>query len=199
MMVIGLTGKICAGKNQYAALFEEWGALVVDVDLLGHAVLDEQREQIIARFGAEVATEGKIDRSALASRVFSDSVALKALEAILHPAMVERCRSIIAESIAPVVVLNAALLYRMGLADLCDRILFIKAPLFLRYRRCKLRQGLSWSAFKARNNAQKDIKVSLCKGKSEVQVFHNGGSRTIIHRQVTNYCDTIGTDISALR
>ncbi len=199
MMVIGLTGKICAGKNQYAALFGERGAQVVDVDLLGHEVLDEQAEQVIARFGADVATEGRVDRSLLGKRVFCDPVALKALEAILHPAMVERCRSIIAENSSPVVVLNAALLHRMGLVELCDRVLFIKAPLFLRYRRCKQRQGLSWSAFWARNTAQKDIKVSLFRGKIEVKVFHNGRSHRIIHRQVTNYCDTIGTDISALR
>ena len=199
MTVIGLTGKICAGKNLYAELFQAFGAQVVDVDQLGHAVLDEQREHIIARFGDEVANEGIIDRSLLAKRVFGDPAALRALEAIVHPAMVERCRGIIRESDAPVLLLNAALLQRMGLVDLCDRVIFIKAPLFLRYRRCKRRQGLSWSAFWARNCAQKDIKVSLLKAKSEVKVFHNGRSRRIIHRQVANYCDTIGTDISALR
>ncbi len=199
MMVIGLTGKICAGKNQYAELFAEGGVPVVDVDLLGHQVRNEQCAPIIACFGDEVVRDGEIDRALLGRRVFGDPAALRALEAIVHPAMVERCKAIIAESDAKVVVLNAALLFRMGLVDLCDRVLFIKAPLLMRYLRCRRRQGLSWSAFWARNRAQKDVKIQPIRAKVEVKVFHNGRSRRIIHRQVANYCDTIGLDISALR
>ena len=199
MVVIGLTGKVCAGKNQYADLFAQRGVQVIDVDDLGHRVLVEQREAVIARFGVEVADGRAIDRTALGKIVFSDGQKLKELEAILHPAMVEECKNLIQTSEAKAVILNAALLSRMGLVDLCDRVIFIKAPLLLRYRRCKRRQGLSWSAFWGRNSAQKDIAVSQIKTTMEVKVFHNGRCRRIIHRQVANYCDTIGLDISALR
>ncbi|HPZ15423.1 MAG TPA: dephospho-CoA kinase [Sphaerochaeta sp.] len=199
MTVIGLTGKVCAGKNQYAELLERSGAEVIDVDRLGHRVLEEQTAAVVARFGPSVAVDGVVDRSALARIVFSDGAALAALEGIVHPAMVEACRKIITESTKAVVVINAALLHRMGLAGLCDQVIFVKAPLLVRYRRCKARQGLSWKAFWARNRAQKDIRVDLLKPVTEVKVFHNRRSRTIIYRQVASYCDTIGLDISAER
>lgn len=199
MIVIGLTGKVCAGKNQYAELLGRYGAEVVDVDQLGHQVLEQQKNAVVARFGSALVVDGVIDRTALGTIVFSDPVALAALEAIVHPAMVQECTRIIGESTKAAVVLNAALLQRMGLVALCDRVIFVKAPLLLRYRRCKARQGLSWSAFWARNRAQKDIREDLFGAEVEVKVFHNGRSRTIIHRQVANYCDTIGLDISAER
>lgn len=199
MIVIGLSGKVCAGKNQYAQCFEQMGAQIIDVDLLGHQVLEQQQEAVVRHFGSSILTDGAIDRARLGAIVFADRDALQALEAIVHPAMVQACREIIALSTKALVVINAALLYRMGLVELCDRVVFIKAPLLVRYRRCRARQGLTWSAFWVRNSAQKDIRVGLIKGQTKVKVFHNGRSRTIIHRQVANYCDTIGIDISAER
>lgn len=199
MTVIGLTGKVCAGKNQYAELFERYGAEVVDVDALGHRVLDGQTAAVVAHFGPALLSDGAIDRRSLGRIVFSDGAALSALEGILHPAMAEECKALITASTKAVVVLNAALLHRMGLVGLCDQVIFVKAPLLVRYRRCKARQGLSWKEFWARNRAQKDIRVDLIRRVAEVKVFHNRRSRTIIHRQVASYCDTIGLDISAER
>ncbi len=69
-VVIGITGKACAGKNQYAKAFEELGARLIDVDRLGHQALEANKDRIIAEFGDSVADRGEIDRKALGAIVF---------------------------------------------------------------------------------------------------------------------------------
>ena len=199
MLVIGITGKACAGKNVYASVFTSFGFPVVDVDTLGHAVLRESEAELIKTFGSGILTEHSIDRKKLGSLVFSDPRKLKVLEGITHPRMVEACKHLIEEAREKdkaAIVLNAALLSRMGLDVLCDHIVFIKAPFLVRYLRAKNREQLSLKRFLARDRAQKDIRVAVLAGEKPVKVLHNNSSRMLIHRQVATYCATIGLPIS---
>ena len=95
LRVVGLCGGIGAGKSTVAALLAERGATVIDVDGIGHDVLtrDDVRDAVVAEFGTEVlATDGTVDRSALAALVFAcrtpgSGDRLSDLEAISHPAI----------------------------------------------------------------------------------------------------------------
>ena len=199
MMVIGLTGRACAGKNQYASEFAKLGCTIVDVDLLGHQALEESKRELTQTFGTEVLEEGRVNRKALGALVFSDPAKLRSLERITHPKMVESCKTLIEDARtanSPASVLNAALLSRMGLDALCDQVLFIKAPLLLRYWRCAQRERLTFRRFLQRERAQKDISTKTLGRKAGVQVLHNTGSKALIHRQVATYCATIGISIS---
>jgi dephospho-CoA kinase len=129
-MVLGLTGRYCAGKDEVARILERKGFRVLDVDRIGHEVLEERRDQAAAAFGSGVRrADGSIDRRALGRVVFADPGALARLEAILHPAMVERVRALAAGERAAGrdVAVNAALLRHMGLDGLCDAILEVRA------------------------------------------------------------------------
>lgn len=199
MVVIGLTGRACAGKNQYASEFAEFGCTIVDVDLLGHQALEESKNELLKTFGNEVVKEGRVNRKALGTLVFSDPSKLRSLERITHPVMVQACKTLIEDACtdgSPALVLNAALLSRMGLDRLCDQVLFIKAPLLLRYRRCAQREGLSLRRFLQRERAQKDISVVSLRRNIGLKILHNTGSKALIHRQVAAYCATIGISIS---
>ncbi len=200
MLVIGITGKACAGKNVYASVFSSFGFPVVDVDSLGHAVLQDSKEAVVQAFGSGVLSDGHVDRKKLGALVFSDHHKLQVLEAISHPRMVEACNRLIEEAELqkqPAIILNAALLGRMGLDCLCDHILFIRAPLLVRFLRAKGRERISWKRFLARERAQKDIDVAALAKKATVKVLHNTRSRTLIHRQVATYCATMGLSISS--
>ena len=143
-MVLGLAGGYCAGKDAVAAILAERGFRLIDVDLVGHRVLREAepRSRVAARFGAGVlGPDGEVDRKALGRRVFGDRRELAALEAIVHPRMVERVREELALASGPV-VLNAALLFRMGLDRLCDAVLCVRAPWWVRLGRARRRDGL---------------------------------------------------------
>lgn len=191
-IIIGITGKACAGKNQYAKVFKDLGARLIDVDLLGHQALEANRDRIIAEFGPSIEDQGGINRKALGAVVFSDPSKLKALEGISHPWMVARIERILAEETAEVIVLNAALLSRMGLDRLCTHVLFIAAPRCIRFRRCKARDGLSWGQFLKREAHQRDIAYRSIDPDAVRHRLWNWGSMSLIHRQVQRCCGRIG-------
>lgn len=200
MLVIGLTGRSCAGKNCFADEFSSLGIPVVDVDRLGHAALVARSRLVAEVFGPEVvASDGSIDRKALGRIVFADPVQLRKLESISHPWMVEECCRLITEATAsgaPAIVLNAALLHRMRLESLCDVVMFVKVPFYTRYRRAKERDNVSWEGFRAREKSQFDIDPKVFKGSVPVIIVDNDGDPALIHRQVMEFCDTIGERMS---
>ena len=127
---IGLTGPIGCGKSTVAGwLGARPGVAVIDADRVARDVLDPGEpalEAVIDRFGAALLREdGSLDRAALGRIVFADPTALRALEAIVHPAVRPRILAAIAEadeSDAAAVVIEAIKLVEGGLADLCDEV-----------------------------------------------------------------------------
>jgi len=91
VILVGLTGGIGSGKSTISSLLEGKGAIIIDADAIvrevqlpGSPVLTELAE----KFGTSVlATDGSLDRQAVANIVFTDPDALKALNAIVHPAV----------------------------------------------------------------------------------------------------------------
>lgn len=145
-MVIGISGKYCAGKNKLAGLLEKRGFNIIDVDRVGHEALESVRGKVIDRFGRTILDDrGRINRSALGKIVFKDKEALRDLEAIVHPWMVDKIKTLVKQSRdkGPVVI-NAALLFKMGLHELCDFIFWVDASFFSRIKRARKRDHLSF-------------------------------------------------------
>ena len=136
MTVVGLIGKIGAGKTTVAGLLGQCGAIVIDADALTHDALKQAavRELIRDHFGSSVFEGDTVDRSCLAELVFGDQPkhkkALQDLEKIIHPrvrdALEERLREIDAlplkKGIGSVVVLDVPLLVQAGLHNRCNKI-----------------------------------------------------------------------------
>lgn len=142
-VVVGVTGKYCAGKNTMANILKVAGFEEIDVDRIGHHVLHDLRFEVVERFGPMVVNEdGAINRPVLGDIVFRDSKKLETLERILHPEMVKRIKLQLEHRKKPVVI-NAALLFRMGLYSLCDLVLCVKAPIILQIIRGMKRDRLS--------------------------------------------------------
>ena len=83
VLVVGLTGGIGAGKSTAARRFVELGAVVIDVDALGHVVLEpggRARDDVLEAFGT-------VDRRELGGIVFADPDQLARLTAISYPAI----------------------------------------------------------------------------------------------------------------
>ncbi|MGB4406314.1 MAG: dephospho-CoA kinase [Sphaerochaeta sp.] len=200
MKIIGLTGKASAGKNMVASSFARHGCSVIDVDQLGHVVLELNQNLLGETFGPEILREGKVDRKALGALVFSDPEKLKALEAITHPAMVRECKHLIEkaeERGTEALLINAALLYRMQLYRLCDHVVFVKAPFFSRLVRSKKREDTTLKKFLARERAQKDIREDVFPSSLPVFILRNDTDTALIHRQVAVYCARIGIGVSS--
>ena len=192
-MIIGLTGKSCAGKDVVASLMEEEGFFVLDEDKLGHEALAENKEKLISVFGSQILTDDAIDRKKLGSIVFSDKKSLQALESISHPWMVKETekRARKAEAEGRNVVINAAILTRLGLDTICDEIIFVDAPFELRARRAEARNGTKIEDFRKREQNQKDIITTFETFSGTIVTIINDGDKLTLYRQVKEYCDTI--------
>src|SRR5438552_1839733 len=86
--VVGLIGGMGSGKSRVAAEFIRRGARVISGDALGHEALRQPdvRDRVAGRWGRGILDDrGEIDRRRLGAIVFADPLALKALEALVHP------------------------------------------------------------------------------------------------------------------
>ena len=145
MIVIGLTGGIASGKSHVARLLGERGAVVLDADRHARDALDEPsvRDALVERWGDAVLTEaGKIERSAVASRVFGRDDTARAerrfLEGLVHPLVRQRLGAELEAAKndgAPAAVLDIPLLIEAGWADRCDVVLYVDTPDELRRQR----------------------------------------------------------------
>lgn len=161
MLVVGLTGGIGSGKSTFAALLAERGAQIIDADLLGRDALrpgEPAWHSVVDTFGDEILVEHTmdIDRKKLAGIVFSDPQKLAALNAIVHPIIVggiadrlERLRQT-----DEVVILDAALIVELGLADSVDKVVVVTADVDNRRRRLAELRGMSHEDIVARIGAQ---------------------------------------------
>ena len=157
MIVIGLVGKIGAGKSTVARMFAALGAEVIDADAAAHEVLEEPevRDAVVARFGAAVVDPaGRVSRAAVAARVFGatpdHAAALADLEAIVHPPVRRRIAARLAALAADenadgrrrVAVLDVPLLVQSGWDAACDPLVVVECAEDVRRSRLAAR---GWS------------------------------------------------------
>jgi dephospho-CoA kinase len=161
MKVIGLTGGIGSGKSTVAGYLARLGAVVMDLDKVGHEVIKSGSlafKKTVDEFGKDILdTRGEINRARLAKIVFKDSEALARLNRIVHPAI----DKIIDERIekyrrrgVKVVVLEAAAMLEAGKAKQADEIWVTTAPQATVLRRLRERSSYSEEETKARIRSQ---------------------------------------------
>lgn len=126
-IVIGLTGGIGCGKSHVLETLVALGAEGVDADKVAHEVMapgGPAYAPLLAAFGPGLlGPDGAIDRVKLGALVFRDGEALAWLEGIVHPAVYEATKARVANSRAPVVVIEAIKLLEAGLSvTLCDQV-----------------------------------------------------------------------------
>ena len=161
MLAVGLTGGIGAGKSTFAALLAERGAQVIDADEIGRDALRPGRpawHSVVSTFGDEILVAGEmaVDRKRLAAIVFGDPRKLTALNAIVHPVILQR----IADELErlshtdAVVVVDAALITELGLRDSLDAVVVVTTSKPERAERLVRTRGMSLDDIQARMAAQ---------------------------------------------
>ena len=161
MIVIGLTGGIGTGKSEAARILQDLGAVVINADQVGHSAYTPHSEiwsEVVQAFGREILdTNDEIDRRKLGAIVFSDSAQLERLNRIMHPRMARMVQEQIdglRENGAPVVVVEAAVLFEAGWDSLVDEVWSTAAPEETVVARLVARNGLPEDEARKRINAQ---------------------------------------------
>jgi dephospho-CoA kinase len=81
-----VTGAIGSGKSTASKLFESFGAIRVDLDVLSRDVLESAEGSAFARtHWPHAVISGIVDRATLARTVFANPAELRRLEAFVHP------------------------------------------------------------------------------------------------------------------
>ncbi|MDF2493945.1 dephospho-CoA kinase [Sphingomonas sp.] len=146
MLKVGLTGSIGMGKSTVAAMFAEEGIPVFDADAEVHKLQGPAGRVVAAieaRFPGTTGEQG-VNRTALAEAVLGDDAAMKALEAIVHPAVgEERATFLAANADAPVVIFDVPLLFETGGQRAMDKVVVVSAAPGVQRARTLQRPGMS--------------------------------------------------------
>jgi dephospho-CoA kinase len=169
MKIIGITGCIASGKSTVAKIFTDYGAKTISADLIATNIVQPKKKvwkEIVKEFGNGILNSDQtINREKLGSVVFSDSRALKKLNRITHPLIVETIHKEIAQSRKnkeTLVVVDAALLGEFEKKKpFVDILIVVKANIKTRRQRLILRNKLSIKEANQRISAQKDLLDSL--------------------------------------
>lgn len=184
-LVLGIAGKCCSGKDLVTDWLVQRSWRPIDVDAIGHRALAARHTELVAAFGMTILSRtGAIDRKKLGTIVFGDKNQLLRLERIVHPWMRDRVRAETEafratvergdEGIPTGLVINAALLFHMGLDAFCDRVIMVQAPLLTRLIRARRRDKYSWKRIIDRLRTQSEIDAQAHASAADIIRVKNG-------------------------
>ena len=169
-------------------MFAENGIPVIDADKIGHLILEPGGaavDAVVDAFGADVQTDGTIDRGKLAKRVFGDPESLARLNGLTHPAVgmeIARQAAALAGAGHKIVLVEAALHAENGkLGPGIEELVLVTCPREERVRRLTVSRGMTVDEANARIEAQKppEAKIPLARW-----IVDNAGSTNDLRSRV---------------
>ncbi|MGD9714571.1 MAG: dephospho-CoA kinase [Thermomicrobiales bacterium] len=196
-ILIGVTGNIGCGKSTVTSELARLGATIIDADLVYHDLIQPGTllwSRILERFGKSIALpDGRIDRRALGSIVFSDPKALIQLESLTHPAIRAEVLRRVHDATTPVVAVSAVKLIEGGWKEICDVIWLVTCTEENQRSRLSESRQLSSADVDARLSAQPRIEAKL---KLADVIIDNSGTleetHAQIHRAWKALCEELG-------
>ena len=183
-MIIGLTGGIACGKSTVSAYLREKGIAVIDADKVARQVVEPGSlglTQIRDTFGMQyLQPDGSLNRELLGRKVFAEPEALKKLNSITGPLILDELKKqlAVAES---VIVLDAALLLEdEAYHQLVDQVWVVTAG-DNQLERLIARNGYSFRQAKNRIASQMTDEQRL---RYADAVIDNSGTLENTHRQI---------------
>jgi len=184
--VIGLTGNIATGKSVVRRMLEHLGAYTIDADALSHRVISKGApgyQPVLDKFGSWLLDkDGQINRGKLGHLVFADQDALKQLEDIIHPYVLQAIDILTRRASQSVIVIEAIKLLESNLHGQCDAVWVTDAPQHIQVERLMRKRGMSHEDALQRVNAQTAQTEKLSAANV---VITNNGSYDDLWKQVS--------------
>jgi dephospho-CoA kinase len=191
--LIGLTGGMGAGKSTALKLLERLGAAVQSTDAVVHELYEGERlrDAVVARWGAEMAPGGKVDRSTVAGRAFADERERAWLEGVIWPLVGERITAWLEQARtkrpAPrATVIEVPLLFEAGMEGMYDATIAVVSSEELRAARAAGRGHALADERAARQLPQQE------KANRATFVVRNDGTPEDLRRALSLVLDKLG-------
>jgi len=176
--IVGLTGGIGSGKSTAASCFSQHGAVVIDADMISRDLTADGSpvvEELAEKFGNGILQSGgSLNRAALATIVFADTMALTELNEIMHPRIRSEALTRIA-NVEPdqIVIYDMPLLVETHSVDMCDVIVVIDLEVEQQIERLVAHRGMSAEQAQARINNQSSREF---RNQAATWVINNSGT-----------------------
>jgi dephospho-CoA kinase len=184
-LIVGLTGGIGSGKSAASDIFENLGIQVIDTDKISHLLTSVNSDCLSAitnTFGSNIIEKGQLNRAKLRKIVFSDDLARKKLEKILHPRIRQKVEDVLSEAKEPYVIVVVPLLAEKKKYEFINRILVIDCEEQVQINRVKKRNNLNNEEVTdiMRTQATRQERLAMAD-----DIIHNNGDLSLLMEQVT--------------
>lgn len=182
--LIGLAGGIGSGKSVISRILRQKGYQVYDCDTRARYLMENSqiiKSRIRDEISADV-TDGSlpIDRRRLAEIVFHDKKMLKCLNAIVHGVVRDDVRRTVESTLEKILFVEAAVMAQSGLADICDEIWIVEAPVQQRIERVMTRDSINRDAVDARIKSQEEEAELLSSYGAKLKVVRNDSIHSLL-------------------
>lgn len=176
-VVIGVAGGIGAGKSEVARAFAEAGCVISDSDKAAREALDrpDVRAMLVGWWGEGIlGADGRVDRKRVSAVVFGDPGERRRLEELVHPIVREGRAELIARARAagaPGVVIDAPLLFEVGLDAECDAVVFVDSPRGVRVARVRETRG--WDEAELARREKVQLPLDAKRDRSDYEIVND--------------------------
>ncbi|HMA64805.1 MAG: dephospho-CoA kinase [Fibrobacterota bacterium] len=138
---IGIAGYMGSGKSSSIKFLEMSSLLSLNADQIAKSLMHQSsaiRQELKKAYGDQVCPDQSIDFTLLGSIVFNSPPALKQLNAIVHPPLLQHLHHLMTKSFDPViryVLLDAALIPLWNIEPWFDMLIWVDAPAEVRLKR----------------------------------------------------------------
>ncbi len=192
-MKIGVTGGIGSGKSYVCRLLaQRWQLPVYDCDSAAKMLMVSSphiRQQLQELVGDDVYdASGQLNKGVMSRYLFTDAAHVKAVNAIVHPAVKDDFEQWASRQTGDV-VMESAILVEAGFAKAVDRLVVVEAPLALRIQRAMARDGATEEQVRARVRHQ--LTAEQLRAYADIVIVNDGRDLLSQLSPIVNYTSPI--------
>lgn len=166
MIVVGLTGGIGSGKSTVAKFFQKLDIPVYNSDDVAKELMNNSvsvQSKITQLLGKDAITDGQINRSFIAEKVFGNEKLLKHLNGIVHPEVKSHFSKWLKRQNTKYVIKESALIFENNMQNQFDFIIVVLSETKERINRIINRDRRSLEQIKAiiEQQTSDDVRCAL--------------------------------------
>lgn len=156
-IAVGITGGIGSGKSTICKIFSLLGVPVFEADVVAKNIMNRNQKiitELTKWFGADIYTDGVLNRKMLASAIFENENWIKKVNDLVHPMVREEYLQWKNTRSELYSIYEAAILFESGFYQLMDVNILVTAPEDLKIKRVMARDNITAKQVAARMNKQ---------------------------------------------